>query len=76
MRRQIEVMMARTAKFYGGPLDGREQSLSDARAFDGDVVTHIFLHDGPKIETRYRLACNEDDVWEYRVVEDDFVDGE
>jgi hypothetical protein len=69
-------MMARTAKFYGGPLDGREQSLPDAKAVDGDVITHVFLHGGPKIETRYRLECNEEEIWEYRVFQDDLVDEE
>lgn len=62
-------MMARTARFFGGPLDGREQSLPDAKAVDGDVVTHIFLHGGPKIETRYRLSRDDLGGWEYRVVD-------
>lgn len=62
-------MMARTAKFFGGPLDGREQSLSDAKAVDGDVVTHVFLHGGPKIETRYRLGRDDLGGWEYRMVD-------
>lgn len=61
--------MARTARFLGGPLDGREQSLPDANAFDGAVVTHVFLHGGPKIETQYRLSQDGLGGWEYRVVD-------
>lgn len=61
--------MARTARFFGGPLDGREQSLPDAKAVDGDVVTHVFLHSGPKIETRYRLGRDALGGWQYQVVD-------
>ncbi|MBO0841134.1 MAG: hypothetical protein J2O49_09980 [Sciscionella sp.] len=57
-----------SARFFGGPLDGREQPLPVARAIDGDVITHVFLHDGPKIVTRYRLARGDDGAWEYRLI--------
>ncbi|MGH3493711.1 MAG: hypothetical protein ACRDRL_15315 [Sciscionella sp.] len=60
--------MAVSARFFGGPLDGREQSLQEGAAADGDVVTHVYLHGGPKIETRYRLMRGVDGSWEYRVL--------
>jgi hypothetical protein len=58
-----------TARFFGGPLDGREQTLDPSGPLDGHVVTHVHLHGGPKIETRYRLGQNLEGQWEYRVLD-------
>lgn len=56
-------------RFLGGPLDGRVSSLPPAEAVDGAVITHVYLHDGPKIETRYRLGVDSDGGWEYRLLD-------
>jgi hypothetical protein len=58
-----------TARFFGGPLDGREQTLDESGPLDGHVVTHVHLHGGPKIETRYRLGRNADGQWEYHMLD-------
>ncbi len=55
-------------RFFGGPLDGREQALGEVGPRDGHVVTHVHLHDGPKIETRYRLGQNAAGEWEYQLL--------
>lgn len=60
--------MQRIARFFGGPLDGRQSPLPVSGAEAGHVITHVFLHGGPKIETRYRLSVALDGTWEYRVV--------
>ena len=53
--------------------DGRRETLSMARSVVGTVVTHVYLHDGPKIETRYRLGRTEDGQWVYSLI-DDLID--
>ncbi|HEX7662122.1 MAG TPA: hypothetical protein VF444_21860 [Pseudonocardiaceae bacterium] len=58
------------AEYVGGPLDGRQEQLPATRTV-GAIVTHIFLHGGPKIETRYRLCRTEDDRWVYQLVADE-----
>ncbi len=60
--------MSETARFLGGPLDGREQALGETGPREGHVVTHVYLHGGPKIETRYRLGQDADGNWEYHVL--------
>ncbi|WP_328606700.1 hypothetical protein OG943_43535 [Amycolatopsis sp. NBC_00345] len=59
-------MTDRSVRFFGGPLDGRVQELTDAEPAPGTVVRHIHLHGGPKIETLYELGMTENG-WEYRV---------
>ncbi|GAA3544997.1 hypothetical protein GCM10022222_30840 [Amycolatopsis ultiminotia] len=59
-------MSARSVRFFGGPLDGRVQELTDEEPVPGAVVRHIHLHGGPKIETVYELGLTEDG-WEYRL---------
>ncbi|PFG47160.1 hypothetical protein ATK36_2185 [Amycolatopsis sulphurea] len=56
----------RSVRFFGGPLDGRVQELTDEQPVPGTVVRHIHLHGGPKIETLYELGLTEDG-WEYRL---------
>jgi hypothetical protein len=56
------------ARFFGGPLDGREEALSEEKAVAGAVRTHVFLHGGPKIETHYQLSVDDDGTWAYRVM--------
>ncbi|MGH3438619.1 MAG: hypothetical protein ACRDRN_19380 [Sciscionella sp.] len=64
-----EVATGTTARFFGGPLDGRDAPLPDADVAAGRQVTHVFLHAGPKIETHYRLGRTSEGRWEYRVVD-------
>jgi hypothetical protein len=59
--------LSETARFLGGPLDGREQTLGAAGPGEGHVLTHVYLHGWPKIETCYRLGRNADGEWEYHV---------
>jgi hypothetical protein len=56
----------RSVRFFGGPLDGRVQELTDEEPVPGTIVRHIHLHGGPKIETLYELGMTEHG-WEYRV---------
>jgi hypothetical protein len=62
--------MRHTAEYVGGPLDGRCEPLPPTKSFVGNIVTHIFLHGGPKIETRYRLDRTEEGRWIYRLLGD------
>jgi hypothetical protein len=58
-----------TVRFHGGPLDGRQHPLPVDES--GHIVTHTFLHGGPKIETRYRLERDETGLWSYRLLDTD-----
>ncbi|RZQ59300.1 hypothetical protein [Amycolatopsis suaedae] len=62
----MSVRPRQSARFFGGPLDGRVQELGDTEPVRGSVVRHVHLHDGPKIETHYELDLTETG-WEYRV---------
>jgi hypothetical protein len=50
-------------------LDGRREPLPVTRTV-GAIVTHVFLHGGPKIETRYRLGRTDEGHWVYLLVGD------
>lgn len=56
-----------SVRYFGGPLDGRVQELCAAELVCGNVIRHVHLHDGPKIETRYELAYRDEAGWEYRL---------
>lgn len=56
-----------SVRFFGGPLDGRVQTLGDAEPVSGSVMRHVHLHDGPKIETHYQLGYSPETGWEYRL---------
>lgn len=56
-----------SVRFFGGPLDGRVQVLTDP--VPGAVIRHVHLHQGPKIETRYELAFTDETGWQYRMCE-------
>jgi hypothetical protein len=60
-------MTATSVRFFGGPLDGRVQDLGEAEPVRGSVMRHVHLHDGPKIETHYRLGYTDRTGWEYRL---------
>lgn len=61
----------RRVRFVGGPLDGRDQQLRDSEAVIGRLLRHIHLHEGPKIETHYRLGYTPESGWQYRLCGDD-----
>jgi hypothetical protein len=71
MTRWREDVVERTesVRFSGGPLDGRVSALPAMRAVYGNVITHVHLHEGPKIETHYRLGVDPDGGWEYRLLD-------
>ena len=53
--------------FVGGPLDGRVE-IRDARHGDPlPTVTHVHLHDGPKVVHRYDLQALTDSAGVYHV---------
>ncbi|TNC21416.1 hypothetical protein [Amycolatopsis alkalitolerans] len=56
-----------SVRFFGGPLDGRVQTLGAEEPVAGSVMRHVHLHDGPKIETHYRLDYSPESGWEYRL---------
>jgi hypothetical protein len=57
-----------TAEYVGGPLDGRCEAIPPTKTVVGAIVTHTFLHEGPKIETRYRLARTDEGRWVYHLL--------
>jgi hypothetical protein len=61
----------RRVRFIGGPLDGRDQQLRDSEAVIGRLLRHIHLHEGPKIETHYRLGYTPEWGWQYRLCGDE-----
>jgi hypothetical protein len=59
-------MTEASVRFFGGPLDGRIQALGEEPVC-GTVMRHVHLHDGPKIETHYRLGYSPETGWVYRL---------
>ena len=57
------------ARFVGGPLDGREEIWSRPMDEPRQTITHVHLHDGPKIEHHYDLHHTDKFGWEYRLRE-------
>lgn len=57
------------ARFVGGPLDGREELWEEPTRELKQTITHIYLHDGPKIEHHYDLHSTDQFGWEYRLRE-------
>jgi hypothetical protein len=62
------VGVGHTAEYVGGPLDGRCEPIPPAKTVVGAIVTHTFLHSGPKIETRYRLNQTPEGRWVYHLL--------
>lgn len=58
-------MTEENVRFFGGPLDGRIQTLDDP--VSGTIMRHVHLHEGPKIETFYQLGFTPETGWEYRL---------
>jgi hypothetical protein len=42
-------------RYVGGPLDGRVDTLPELPEQPRDTVTHVHLHEGPKIVHHYDL---------------------
>jgi hypothetical protein len=54
-------------QFVGGPLDGRVE-VREARHGDPlPTITHVHLHDGPKVVHRYDLQVRTDSTGVYHV---------
>ncbi|MGO1048661.1 hypothetical protein [Crossiella sp. CA198] len=58
------------ARFVGGPLDGRWQTFTSASPAALATVTHVHLHQGPKIVHHYDLRHSEEHGWEYHLRQD------
>lgn len=54
-------------QFVGGPLDGREEVRPAEQGEPLPVITHIHLHEGPKVVHRYDLASRTDSAAVYTV---------
>ena len=53
--------------FVGGPLDGRVEIRSARHGDPLPTVTHIHLHDGPKVVHRYDLIPLTDQAGVYQL---------
>ncbi len=53
--------------FVGGPLDGRVEFRAARHGEPLPVVTHVHLHDGPKVVHRYDLEPLADGVGVYNL---------
>jgi hypothetical protein len=58
-------------RYVGGPLDGRVDTLTRCPDRPHDTVTHVHLHEGPKIVHHYDLHYALEYACEYRVRDDD-----
>lgn len=54
-------------RYVGGPLDGRVDTLSTLPEEPRDTVTHVHLHEGPKIVHHYDLNYAVEYGCEYRL---------
>lgn len=54
-------------RFVGGPLDGRVEIRSAEHGAPLPVITHVHLHDGPKVVHRYDLQPRTGQAAVYRV---------
>ncbi len=57
-------------RYVGGPLDGRVDTLPELPEQPRDTVTHVHLHEGPKIVHHYDLCYAVEYGCEYRVREE------
>ncbi|HEY8371711.1 MAG TPA: hypothetical protein VIL00_03110 [Pseudonocardiaceae bacterium] len=55
------------ARFVGGPLDGRWETFEAPAGAPLPTVTHVHLHDGPKISHYYDLEYSDEYGWQYRL---------
>ena len=53
--------------FVGGPLDGRVEIRPAHQGAPLPVITHVHLHDGPKVVHRYDLEPLTDEAAVYTV---------
>ena len=54
-------------QFVGGPLDGRVEIRPAEQGDPLPVITHVHLHDGPKVVHRYDLGPRTDEAAVYTV---------
>lgn len=70
-RREVIVTKPYVVRYVGGPLDGRVDTLPELPEQPRDTVTHVHLHEGPKIVHHYDLCYAVEYGCEYRVREED-----
>jgi hypothetical protein len=68
-RREVIVTKPYVVRYVGGPLDGRVDTLPELPEQPRDTVTHVHLHEGPKIVHHYDLCYAVEYGCEYRVRE-------
>jgi hypothetical protein len=68
-RREVVVTKEYVVRYVGGPLDGRVDTLPELPEQPRDTVTHVHLHEGPKIVHHYDLCYAVEYGCEYRVRE-------
>ena len=54
-REEVAVSQPYVVRYVGGPLDGRVDSHARPPEAPKQTVTHVHLHDGPKVVHRYDL---------------------
>jgi hypothetical protein len=69
--KEVVVTQQYVVRYVGGPLDGRVDTLPDLPEQPKDTVTHVHLHEGPKIVHHYDLCYAVEYGCEYRVREKD-----
>jgi hypothetical protein len=68
--REVIVTEPYLVRYVGGPLDGRVDTLPELPEEPRDTVTHVHLHEGPKIVHHYDLCYAVEYGCEYRVREE------
>jgi hypothetical protein len=58
-------------RYVGGPLDGRVDTLAERSGEPRSTVTHVHLHEGPKIVHHYDLCYAVEYGCEYRLRADE-----
>jgi hypothetical protein len=69
--KEVVVTQQYIVRYVGGPLDGRVDTLPELPEQPKDTVTHVHLHQGPKIVHHYDLCYAVEYGCEYRVRETD-----
>jgi hypothetical protein len=68
---EVVVTQPYVVRYVGGPLDGRVDTLAELPDEPRSTVTHVHLHEGPKIVHHYDLCYAVEYGCEYRVREED-----
>jgi hypothetical protein len=63
----VAVSQPYVVRYVGGPLDGRVDTLDELPDEPRSTVTHVHLHEGPKIVHHYDLCYAVEYGCEYRL---------